>query len=182
MARTKKSPINFRLHIGVFVVLIAGFFIYNYMGVQANKKNFQEARSTIDSIYSSTTATLGNPDASKRLSFCGGYQCTVDTSFVYSVSDKNQANEYFTKIQSQIKKQSSFVSAKPLSTSLASLDGFDIAQDLYSDGKLSCTAKYTYNPPQVTLLKVKSAASKPFYVELGCTGTAKRAFYNPSPK
>ena len=182
VTRTKKSPINFRLYFGIFVVLIAGFLVYNHLSVQANKKNFQEARTSIDSIYSSVISALGEPDASKRLSSCGGSQCTVYTSLVYGVSDKNQANEYFAKIQAKIKNQSAFVPAKPLSTSLASANGFDTAQDLYADGKLSCTSKYTYNPPQVTLLQVKSASSKPLYIEIGCTGSAKKSFYPSSSK
>lgn len=178
MTKTKKSKINLRVYLYLLVLLIAGIFVYNYLSMQPNKKNFQQARASIDDIYSGTTSVLGKPDATKRINSCGGSQCTVYTSFVYGVADKNQAEEYFKQIRSQIRSQKSLVPTKPLSHALdLSTNGFDSAQDLYSEGKLLCTAKYTYNPPQVTLLKVKDINSNPLYVEIGCTGAAKKNFY-----
>ena len=171
------------LYIALLAVLIAGFLIYNYLSVQANKKSFEQARSAIDSIYSETTKSLGLPDANSKASHCGGSQCTVSTSFVYSVVDKNTASDDFHRIQNIIKNQKDFMPSGSLAMSLTTLsNGFTNARDLYSDGKLSCAAQYTYSPPQAIPLKVKNSGSKPFYVEIGCTGTAKRAFYNPSQK
>jgi len=159
-------------------VLIFGFFIYQFLLNQANKKSFDQARITIDSIYNSAVSNLGKPDASKNINSCGNNQCTVYTSFVYGVKDEDQANQYFSKIQDSIKSHPEFKNKKTLSMGInSSLNGFNTAQDLYSYKKLTCTAKYTYDPPQVTLLKVKSTLSKPLYVEVGCSGIAKSAYY-----
>jgi hypothetical protein len=181
MAKTKRSLINNKLYLILALLFMAGFFIFNHLSVQSNKRNFEHARTAIDSVYSGTTSVLGNPDAHRRVNTCGGSQCTVYTSFVYAVDNKNQADEYFKKIQTQISSQKSLVPTRPVSSGLSHSNGFDGAQDLYSYGKLTCTAKYTYNPPQITLLRVKNIASNPLYVELGCTGAAKKNFY-PSSK
>lgn len=180
MGRTKTT--NTRLIIGILVVLVAVFFAYSYLSVQANKKTFEQARSAVDNIFSQTTKTLGSPDASKRVSSCGSSQCTVYTSFVYGVVDKNQAENDFRTIQGNIKGQDSFVPAKNLPTRITTTAlGYHSAQGVYNFKSLSCTAKYLYDTPQATLLKQKDKSKKPFYVEIGCTGSAKKDFY-PSSK
>jgi len=178
MARAKRSPINIRLYIGLFVILIAGSLTYNYLSVQANKRNFKQARSTIDSVYSEIVKTLGPSDANSKASHCGGSQCTVSTSFVYGVENKSTASYDFHKIQKIIKNHKKFIPSGPLATDLTALsNGFTNARDLYSNGGLSCAAQYTYDPPQAIPLKVKDSSAKPFYVEIGCTGHANHQYY-----
>lgn len=180
-AKTKKSPKRKWLVYALLllVLLIAGFLLYNYLSVQANKKSFQEARVAIDSIYSSTVSTLGQPDASKHINSCGGQQCTVYTSFIYGVSGYNQANKYYKTIQNEISQNPVFIPTKALSKKIITTEkNYSGAQDLYIHKKLSCTAKYLYNTPQAALLNLRNRSMKPFYVEIGCTGPTEHAYYN----
>lgn len=176
MGRTKTT--NLKLIIGALVVFIAAFFAYSYLSVQANKKTFQQARTAVDDVFVQTATSLGSPDSSKRVNSCGDSQCTVYTAFVYGVADKSQAEKDLQAIQSNIKSQSNFVPAKGLSTQITtSALGYHSAQDVYNFKSLSCTAKYLYDTPKGTLLKQKDKSKKPFYVEIGCTGPAKKEFY-----
>lgn len=183
MARVKTKSLTPKKWFLLLVVLIAGFLIYNYLSIQANKKTFAQARLAINNIFSQTTKNLGPPDASRRIDSCGDSDCTIYTSFIYAVTDKSQAESYLHTIQSDIKSQDNFVPAKSLSTHITTSSlGYHSTQDVYNFKSLSCTAKYLYDTPQATLLKMKNNSKKPFYVEIGCTGSAKHKYYSPAQR
>jgi hypothetical protein len=173
------------------LILAAGYWGYGQITTFSNKRNFQQARQTIDSIYSQIVDKVGLPDNTKKDSSCSrsyqefnGYvdmSCDVDTSFVFSVSDKVDAQMKINLIQKIINdKKDILVPSKPINTIIRTTGvvttNYYGTQNFYKYNGLSCTSKYVYDTPEETFLKIKKSGT-PLYVVIGCTGPAKKQYY-----
>lgn len=196
MARAKtKSSSKIRLLVyltAAVVVLIGGFVLYNKHATANNKKNFQDARSTIDNIYYDAVKQIGPADNAQLSSNCsktykefsgyGNLACHVDIAFIYPVSSGDEANSILEKIQSNIKKK--YPSLKTVGNLSGSIrdsstvnTAYHTTSDTYELEGLKCTANYVFDTPSETSLAIKDSSKKPFEITIGCWGPAKQQYY-----
>ena len=173
------------------VLLVIGVFVYEKVALELNKRAFAQARTAIDTIYADIVAKVGQPDDYKVSNNCSRLSreferepivCNVNTSFIYGVSNEDEANSLFKKIQGFISDyKTTFKPIKPLSSSITSLlvvnTYYHDAQDYYKIGVLDCTAKYVYDTPEETYLQLKESRLKPFYIRIGCSDWARQEYY-----
>jgi hypothetical protein len=181
--RNKKQRHRSLLKIcGLILVIVLLYIAYQQISAILSKKDFNNARSIIDSVYSENVSKFGNPDNFKSINNCeqtnSGTNCNVSTSFIYGVGNREQAEAIYKNIQDTIKSHQDLKPTKTLSSSISTTAvGYVGAQDLYNLGKLVCSAKYLYDNSQASFLKLKDTSKKPFYIVIGCTGPAKKKFY-----
>lgn len=194
MAKSNKNVLKHKkslLALIIIVVLIAGYWIYGQVSTYTNKRDFQQAREAIDSIYKNVSKSASIPDNYSRNNVCarsyqelsgyGEITCDVETSFIYAVPNKAEAQDKINLIQKNInQKAKTLKPTKPINTNIettgvVSKDYYG-AQNFYKYGSLDCTSKYVYNTPDDTFLKLKSPGI-PLYVVIGCTGPAKKLYY-----
>jgi len=190
LAWWRTHKVLFILTILVFAIL--GFLLYEKIALYENRRNFQQARLAIDSVYADIVRQIGQPDNHKRIDNCtrrymeftgyGDITCHVDDSLIYGVQDKDQAQDMYKKIQKIIGLSSNrFKLSGSLSGSIT--DGFAVnapyhsASDSYDFSGLKCTANYVYNTPSETSLKINDREKTPFEVTFGCFGSAKALFF-----
>lgn len=189
-AKTKSSKKWLLYLIAAVILIVAGFVLYHKHATAANKKNFQDARATIDNIYYDAIKQIGPADNAQISSSCsrshvefskGELSCDINTNFIYGVSDESESNDLMHKVQSTISTFSDFKPSKSLSLSIKDslvVDSiYHIATDSYTSHGLKCTVNYIYDTPRETDLRLKSSNQKPFEVTIGCSGPAKQQYY-----
>jgi hypothetical protein len=192
MAKTKTKNIRFVWFLGVAALIIVGFLVYQYISTQLNKRDFQQARAAIDTIYADIVARVGQPDNSKRTNDCsrpseeftqGPLSCSVGTDFIYGVDNEQQANQLFKQIQAIIAAHPElFKSTKPLSSSITDTlvvnTYYHSAEDYYSrGGNMDCFNKYIYDTPREIDLSVINPSQKPLQINIDCSDWAKAQYY-----
>jgi hypothetical protein len=189
--KTKGSGKSKWLIYGVLllILLVAGYQLYSHVSIAANKRSFQDARTTIDSIYYDVAKQIGPADNAQVSSSCkrdhvefgaGQLSCNVGINFVYGVDSESEASVRMSEVQKLIKK-SKLKPTKPLSAGLKDSDvatsTFHTASDSYRLGSLDCVATYVYDTPEAISLSIKNQGQKTFEISLGCYGPAKQQYY-----
>jgi hypothetical protein len=193
MARLIKK--NFRhkktiLVILLLLILAAGYWVYGQITTFSNKRDFQQAQSITDIIYSSIIKQVGEPDNSKKSDTCsrsyqeisgyGEINCDINRSLIYSVDSKEDAQNLIISVQKIINQNKSYSPAKPIKTSIETTGvlrtNYYGVQNFYKLKSLDCTSKYVYDTPEDTFLKLKHEG-KPLYIVIGCSGPAKKQYY-----
>jgi len=173
----------------IIVLLVAGFKVYNHFSIAANKRAFQNARTTIDSIYYDAVKQIGPADNAQTSSSCsrnhvefgrGQLSCNVGIDFIYGVNNETDANSKMAAIQRTIK-QSKLEQEQTLSSALkdtvVASSYYHTASDIYKFQGLDCTSSYIYDTPQLTSLNVQDQTKKTFEISIGCSGPAKQQYY-----
>ncbi len=194
MARLNKKTFKHKKFVTALIVLLvlaAGYWVYGQVTTYGNKRDFQQARKTIDTVYSQIVDQVGSPDSYKSGNSCSrsyqefnGYvdmSCDVDISFVYAVSNREEAQNKINIMQKVINSKNELLKpSRPINTTIMTTGlvttNYYGAQNFYKYGSLECTSKYVYNTPDDTFLKLKHDG-KPLYVVIGCTGPAKKQYY-----
>lgn len=175
----------------VIAILIAGYWIYGQASTYTNKRDFQQANASINNAEKQISTDIGKPDKSEHQNNCsrsyqeltgyGEITCYIDFSFAYAMDNENQSNLAMSKIQVILKGSKVFARpqkslASSLTDAVALSSEYHEAQDIYKYRDLTCTAKYVYDTPQDTFIKLKTD-KKVFYTVIGCTGPAKKLYY-----
>jgi hypothetical protein len=195
-SKTKRSWLGWAwrhktLSLFALVIVAAGAYVgYNHVQTSNNKRNFQQARAAIDSVYDDAIRNVGKPDNAEEKSFCsrshkefssGDLTCEVDTNFIYAVSNEEEANNVMGKIQ-----QSTYTVAglKKKETAVKKINDFNIlnvpyhtASDSYSYNGLNCVIGYVFDTPREMDLKVNDDSKKSFEINMSCSGPAKQQYY-----
>ncbi len=103
--------------LALVVLGVAGFFVYQRIALELNRLAFKDAQHAIDTLYADIAAQVGQPDDQKQNYYCGGFRgefgegplsCYLDTSFIFGVNDKQQSDQFISKIKNVINAKSSF--------------------------------------------------------------------------
>lgn len=104
------------LSVLVLVLLIlGGFLVYRQYSIAQERQRFEQARASIDELYTEIVATAGEPDKSERSQSCGyasrkfdrgPRSCSVRVQFVYGVTSNEDASNKFNQIRLGLKKKS----------------------------------------------------------------------------
>lgn len=181
---------KFYLILIIILLGVAGYFGYEKYAAWQNKRDFQQARAAIDSIYADIVRQVGPPDNSKRSNDCsrsyqeftgyGNLTCDLNLELLYAVSDRNDATVHYKKIQTILGETSTLSTASKLSTDiidkLVVSSYYHEAQDSYMLKSLKCTSKYVYDTPQDTYLSIEGLKNYLFIV-IGCSGNAISQYY-----
>ncbi len=193
MAKSKVRQSKFIWAASVIVLIIAGYFVYQYVATQINKRDFIQARAAIDAVYVDIVAKVGQPDNSKRTNDCsrpseefeqGPLSCSVATDFIYGVDNEEQANQLFKQIQGVIAMHSDqFKPTKPLSGAIADTlvvnTYYHSTLDYYQNAHgLLCVSSYIYDTPREINLSIKNSDKKSFEAGIACSGSAKSQYYS----
>jgi hypothetical protein len=193
VAKLNKNSLKHKkilLVIIVIAVLAAGFWVYGQASTYTNKRDFQQAKKMTDNIYNSIILKVGTPDNFSKKDTCsrsyqefngyGQINCDIDRSILYSVSNKEDAQEKINEIQSIINQVKDYVPTRPINTTIVTTGVLNKSyygvQNFYKLKNLDCTSKYVYNTPDDTFLKLNHPGT-PLYVVIGCTGPAKKLYY-----
>ena len=176
----------------LLLLIIIGFSIYQKISIYNNKRAFEQARTTIDSIYADIVKQVGQPDNHKRVSSCdyasrefghGPLGCSVYVEFAYSVNNNERAT-------SIVKRSSVILSSdqKITYSNLSSVTPFkNISKNPLQRVSISfsknsygftCTLTSVYSVPY-RLSGYLSVANKGDVLSsiIGCEGPAKQAYY-----
>lgn len=178
----------------LFLVVVGlGFWGYQAYAKHANKVAFEQARSAIDTIYADIVAKVGQPDDNKVSRSCstvqevygdGPLSCDLDTSFIYSVADKNSSDQLRQKIKDVVSlhKAELHPIGVPLSApGIATTAPGDssLIRDYYTvRGQIQCVITYVFDPTFDTPLEKRNLEEKLYYVDFLCSGPAKATFYS----
>jgi len=194
MARLNKKTFKHKKFVTALIVLLvlaAGYWVYGQVTTYGNKRDFQQARQTINVIHQSIISEIGEPDNSTNDSDCsrsyqeltgyGEITCNIETSLIYPVQSKGEAQGKIDSIQKIINRDSeSLRPSKPIQTAIETTGvvtkNYYGVQNFYKYRGLQCTSKYVYNTPDDTFLKLKHVG-EPLYIVIGCTGPAKKQYY-----
>lgn len=175
----------------VLILLVVGFFVYEKVALELNKRAFQNARTAINAVYADIVKNVGPPDNNKHESSCsrpsqvygqGPLSCDVRTSIIYGLSDKDQANTIFKTVQITMNQNKKFksvmlepdISSLPVGNSI-----YTSATDRYKmGGGIDCTMSYWYDTPRQTDLVINDKNKKTFEIILNCNGWARTEFYS----
>jgi hypothetical protein len=194
-ARKTKRSHRFKWPVCIIMLVVLGVFgfrIYDHFSIAANKRSFQDARTTIDSIYYDAVKQIGPADNAEIGSSCsktyqeftgyGDLTCYLNANFIYGVSSESEANSIFKKVQDLVK--NNFRSFRPTKTLSASIEDrlvvnsvYHAASDGYSAFGLRCTINYIYDTPREIDLSIKDSSKNPFEITIGCSGPAKQQYY-----
>lgn len=185
---------KFKFFLLVIFLLIVGVFFYEKIALELNKRAFQQARTSIDTVYADIVAQVGQPDSYKRSNSCsrpnqeftqGPLSCNVATTMIYGVSNPSEANTKFKSIQTIVNSKKIFKPTSPpadtiraasvgVITSSTALDHYTI-----NSSKMDCAIKYVYDTPSETslLLKMNTPEEKAFYISIGCDDWARAQYY-----
>ncbi len=173
------------------LILVAGFFVYQRIALEMNEHAFQQARVTIDTIYADIASRVGKPDNFKRTNDCsrpsqefeqGPLSCSVDTDFIYGVTDEQAANALFKQIQGVISLHKDLIEPiKPLDNSIKDTlvvnSYYHSAEDYYKTSSMDCSVKYTYSTPREIDLSITDSTKKPLEINIVCSDWAKAQYY-----
>lgn len=175
----------------LIVLLVAGFFVYQKVATELDRRAFANARIAIDEVYAVIVKEVGEPDNSKFVSECsegysGAYNpvtaCSVGTEFIYGIASRDDYLNKVGEIRTVILKHKTF---KPIERPLSNIDvnpavstEINSELDSYSISGLLCSVKYTFDIPHETFLSLKSSDGKKlFYITMGCSSKTRTAYY-----
>jgi len=176
----------------LIVLVVAGFFVYQRITLELNKRGFQQARSAIDIVYADIIAKVGPPDNSKRVNSCnrvkeefenGPLSCDVDTSFIYGVNGVEEADSLMSNIQNLIANhpgllQPSAPLTNQISSTLVVNSYYQTAHDHYKTARhMKCETSYIYDTLRETDLSIKDQTKKPLEIGIDCSDWAKAQYY-----
>lgn len=175
----------------LIVLLVAGYFVYDKIALELNKRAFQNARVAIDTVYADIVKEVGQPDDFKHENFCsrpnvtfgeGPLSCDVSTTFIYGVADMDDANRVFKKTQITISTYKKLKPTKPLLSSITSVPVGDViyssATDYYKMSGVDCITSYWYDTPRQIELAINHKNKKPLEISLSCNNWARAQFYS----
>ena len=197
LSKIKRSFFWIRAHklvslVLMVILLILGFFVYQRVTLELNKRAFAQARTAIDAVYEDIVENVGQPDNFKATNECsrshiaigdGPLSCYIDNEFIYGVEDKNEANSLRQKIKSTISNHSDVLKPTPQTTSSIDITPSgstetNIFVDHYDSAGLLCAIKYVFEIPREIALELKRGSNKkPFFVVISCSGDAREIFY-----
>jgi hypothetical protein len=176
--------------ITVIVALVLGFFTYQKIALELNKRAFAQARTAIDTIYADIVSQTGVPDEYQRPNSCsrahqeftqGPLSCDINSNFIYGVGNEAEANNLFKKIQRIINSHSTFSPLRHLSTSISDTlvvnTYYHASSDRYRSYGLDCVVNYIFDTPREIDLKIKDPSKKPFEITIGCFSLARSQYY-----
>jgi hypothetical protein len=169
---------------------IAGIFIYQKIALELNKRDFQNARTAIDSVYADIVRQVGPPDNYKKVNQCvreheeltqGSLFCNIDTTIIYGVKDRVEASSILAKVQGVITNEKQFKLSGHLSRGiqdrLVTNTYYHTAEDNYRYSNLDCVASYVYDTPGEISLSLQDKNMQPLEISFGCNGPAKQSYY-----
>jgi hypothetical protein len=198
MAKGNKNLLTgLKRHKFLILVIFLGLLAVVIAGVQAyqrhqNKLAFQQARTAIDEVYKDIVTKVGPPAASKSINSCqrhnqefeeGPLSCAVGISFIYSVANREEANKRYKAIQSIIKSRTDLfkpdgVLSSEIRDELVFNTYYHSAYDrIRTKSDMECSAKYIYDTPDETFLRISEIRDKTFQVNIGCSDWAKQKLY-----
>jgi hypothetical protein len=178
--------------IALLIIAAGAYAAYNHIQTSSNKRDFQQARVAIDSVYDNALRSVGKPDNAEVGSDCarshqefsgGDLTCYLNTRFIYGVTNESEASRIFKKTQLLVLKTPAF---KPESISNAIIDSYQVnsvshaASDKFKLYNLICSINYVYDTSREIDLSIKDSTKKPFEVTIGCYGPAKQQYYRLS--
>jgi hypothetical protein len=133
---------------------------------------------------------VGRPDNTEVKNYCsrahqelteGDLTCDIDTNFIFSVINNQEANNLIKKIQAQVNNVKYLHRKAP---DMSSLKNYSIGDTLYQTasndytlGSLDCVINYVYDTPREMDLTIKDPNKRPFEITIGCYGPAKKQYY-----
>ena len=174
------------------ILLVVGFFVYEKVALELNRLAFKSARHTIDTVYTDLVNEVGPPDNSKTINECsrshvaigdGPLSCSVNTSFIYGVSNRSEADQLMNDVQKVVKKHTNTfksVSAPPsfIDITPAISDVNNSKVNYYSVAGLFCAIKYVYDTPRESDLILQNSRDKiPYFIAITCSADARAIFY-----
>lgn len=180
------------LLLGLIVLSIPAYFIYEKVALELNRRAFTKARQAIDVAYASITAQLGQPYAHTSTNTCSkGYNgpftevisCSVDIDFKYRVLSQQASDALDQKIVSIISASKDLKATtspeKNTVTNLAPGAKPDTSVHWYKvTGGLLCAYRHVYwNDSLTTSLLHLHLNQDDFYVTFGCSSQARAEYY-----
>jgi len=197
VGKLKRSLFWVRTHklvslILAIILVVVGFFVYQKVALELNKRAFANARTAIDTVYADIVKEVGQPDNSKSTNECsrshvaigdGPLSCSVNTSFIYDVSNRSEADQLMNDAQKVVKKHTNIFKSVPAPPS--SIDITPAISDVnnsevnyYSVAGMFCTIKYVYDTPRESDLVLQNSRDKiPYFVAITCSADARNIFY-----
>jgi len=188
---------KFLSFIALITFMVIGFFVYERVTLELNKRAFAQARKVIDNVYADIANEVGQPDNYRRTSECshsyfGPYvkqiSCGVDTDLVYNVEDRNEAGQITATVQNIVKRHKNSLTSTTYNSDVFSESerapgdpNINSHIDYYeSSGGLFCVFKYVFDSPAETFLKLpEGTTGKTYYLTMGCNGSARQYYYPP---
>ncbi|HEX5447801.1 MAG TPA: hypothetical protein VFW90_01205 [Candidatus Saccharimonadales bacterium] len=174
----------------VLILICLVYAAFHSYRVYADNRKFSQARTAIDTAYADIVKTLGQPDNITRLQSCdktsanlrSSVTCSVETDFIYGVTNHNQANVILRQVQGTIAKSGLFrLSGKAsgqITDSLVYDSLYHDALDRYSGPHhIACSVKYSYNTPDEVTLSLSRGHQKPLEVFFACSAKANHLIY-----
>ena len=154
--------------LAVFALVVIGVAAYYKISLELNRRAFEQASQAIDTIYADIVKEIGPPDDHRNSKECsqsysGPYNlvtsCGVHVDFIYSVDDKEQADDKLRKIRSIVENRPDLI--RPVSmpesdivtTPAPGNSNLNTSINYYkSNGGILCIFKYVYDSPEQTYL------------------------------
>lgn len=174
----------------VIAILILCYFPLHAYRIYADEHKFSQSRSAIDDAYSKISSSIGEADDIKRQSSCfkdsgllrDHVTCAVETDFIYSSANQNQANTLMGKIQQAIAASHHFKPSHKLSKALSNDLVYDTyyhdAEDTYRGPHgIDCSVKYSFDTLDEVDLTWRDQSLKPFEIFFSCSGGSAKTVY-----
>jgi len=97
----------------ILFVAVGGLLFYRDYSIKADKDRFEQAKASIDKLYSDIVANAGEPANAEKSQSCGRAEfknsggplsCLVRIAFVYAVKDSADATDKYGAVQQAISK------------------------------------------------------------------------------
>ena len=174
------------------IIAIACYFTYQNISLNRNRIAFQNAQADINDTYADIIKKLGQPDNHRIFNFCsrpsqefeqGPLSCYLNIDFIYGVKNYQQALGLNDQIRTVIQKSPTIsqTNAPPSDIHITPAPSTYSDSNLYwykTKRGLYCTYGYAYDNPEKTHLELKDKNKKSFYVTLGCSGDARKEYFN----
>jgi hypothetical protein len=196
MPRLTKLPNNKWAMFGILsLVIIAGFLVYRQFEIKEEKQRFEQARASIDALYTEIVAIAGEPDKTETSESCGYAErkfdrgprsCNVRTAFVYSLSDEKAANQQYKSVKSGLSESQGYFTItftnegerlplKPYDESFENEIDYSMREVLTS---MNCSLSVRYGSSDADWHFINSTAERnSISVSMGCRGDAKAEHY-----
>jgi hypothetical protein len=175
------------LTILVFIIFLA-LAVHHKIVVAADKKKFEQARMSLESLYSDIVAQVGTPERVERVNSCGygnrefdrgPLGCSVTLQLTFVLNDSVQASHLASQVD-MIASQKSRTFKSTYSNSSSALPfngpqidisgGHDTGGYIDLKSMLSCATNSYFDKSSLLL-----------HTELSCGGSAKAPYYKVNP-
>lgn len=179
----------------IFILLVLAsvtYIIYARIQTANNRRDFQQARGAIDSIYTDVLHNVGTPDRTTKTQDCtrryqeftgyGDLTCHLNAELLYPVNNEFDANDLLQKVQQLIRvRHNDFIHTGAYANGLKDREVissiYHSTSDKYKSYGLSCIVNYVYDTPREIDLVLSDKSSKPLEVTIGCYGPAKQPYF-----